>query len=1348
MKKIKIITNIVTALIVVGFLTTAVLAATSDLSKLKGTGYSKIGKVYKLNYSSLTSNNSTYCIQHNKKLRKEEKSYTLKKYIEIDGKYATVYKDSNGSSYNVKSDLNAQVAFILNNQGGYGKAGENSDTQNALWHITNSWVTALSLGKSYSGNDKIGANTINKRAVEYADSIGDNKMSSSTGSTSLTVTGATNKNNLTVVDVGEYYRIGPFNWNFQGTVEEVTVTGDNGDVASSNVRFVKYSGNTANVIDKTKIATGESFYVDVNSKANMKEFKGIKIKTKSEADSTKVYGAKIWMLESSAYQNVIYVDVESKELPATGEGTEEYSVPLTINIGLNKVDDRDEKIPLDHVGFKLKASVYRDGNWVTRYIGNDLKWSVSNIEQAKIFYTDKDGKLNATISGETTAENSMKAVEATNDKYGYAQNIGKEFTLNKEHEVKITNHQYKVKLSGYVWLDTETGKTTLRDDQYKQEDDNDGKGFNGITVYLRDKNGNEIKRTTTSELGLYSEINGGEYQFVDVDLDAIQKGEYYVEFEYCGLRYQSVAAKLTQNNGSKAIDTATRNVLDSKFTSVDGNGTQSLNINGVTVNYNNTANYSSSIKDCSGCNVYARTNEAGFNIYNSFTPGAEEIRYVNLGLFKKAQTDYSLMQDLYNVRVSVNGFSHIYRYGSVRYANNGNDVNADSSWNVGVKFQKNNGTYKRAIYTADAEYEAPNHKDNELKVYVTYKIAVNNESTYLGRINSIVDYADKNFDMIAAGTAIDDKDNITGNLQYGNKQEYNDKYSKYVIDINTELTPGQAKFVYVQFQLNREAVLKIVNNQEVLNNVAEINSYTTFKDNNTQTPVAVVDKDSVPANITVGKIDTYEDDTDSATSLKLELKNARSIVGTVFVDNATVNKDNERLGNGVYDNGEATIAGVKVRLDEIGKDDSSYDGERISKEVTTDENGNFKIEGYIPGNYNLTYTWGNKTYKVQYYKGTIYDESRDQNDKEWYKKDVNTRKTDALDNIDTRKTIDAEMRKITRNNAEDEINKAYEGTSDVIKTTSMDSKTPAMSFSVEYETTITDGNDDKVEFIVKNVDFGIVERAKQLMDISKRVSAFKITLANGQVLMDAEVTEDGKLKGSHSNLSYMGPTNTNGINVNGILRAELDSELIEGATVEVTYAIKVTNVSEKDYDSPNYYLYGNKKGAQLIKNSVTGVIDYLDGKIVFVPDDTWEKKENTFIEEVNASEKGNTDYLNSIKTYYTSKLQKDLAPGESNEVTLKASKLLTSSEDNTFDNKTEIVDVTRKDGDFTGTPVKVTWNNGKFFFDTDNAEKTVIIPSTGENRNYVLPTVIGIIAVAIVGVGVFFIKKYVVDRNK
>ena len=60
------------------------------------------------------------------------------------------------------------------------------------------------------------------------------------------------------------------------------------------------------------------------------------------------------------------------------------------------------------------------------------------------------------------------------------------------------------------------------------------------------------------------------------------------------------------------------------------------------------------------------------------------------------------MRDLYNVRVDVNGKSHVYKYGTVRYSNNGDNINEDSSWNMGVKFQNNKGTYNRAIYKADA----------------------------------------------------------------------------------------------------------------------------------------------------------------------------------------------------------------------------------------------------------------------------------------------------------------------------------------------------------------------------------------------------------------------------------------------------------------------------------------------------------------------------------------------------------------------------------------------------------------------------------------------------------------------
>lgn len=1344
---------------VVAILTTIVIAdASKDISDVKETGYTKIGDEYQFDLQTLVDNKNAYCTQHGKRMRTGEYAkYTLAKYIEIDGKEATVYNDRSGFSKNtVTNDQNAQMAYILNQEKGYGTETWNKDHsvgiitntegQNALWHVFNSWADGLGMSDyKQSKNDDIGKQDINTNAENYANSVGNNKASNKTAEAKLNVTGATNKSGITVVNVGEYNRVGPFKWNFEGMIEDIIVESDKGTILDSNIRFVKYSGNTANVVNKSEIGTGENFYVDVKKSTNINAIKGLTIKTKlyGENGGVDIYTAKIWLFDCSDHQNILYTQTEKINIPSSGEGTEDYNIPLKRDIELNKVDDRDETKPLEKIGFKFKATVYRNSKWVTRYLGSDLEWSATDLDGAKEFFVDSNSSLKLTISGETVKKNSIKAIETTNKNYGYEKNIGKEYTIGDTPR-KISNHQYLVKLSGYVWIDTHDGKATVRDDQYDQSVDNNGNGFNGITVYLRDRSGNEIKKTTTSELNLYSEIEGGEYQFVDVDLDKLQKGEYYVEFEYCGIKYQAVAEKLTQSNGSKSKETNSRNELDNKFSSVDGNGTDSLNINGVTVNYKGVdKEHKNYIKDCSGCDVYANTKEAGYNIYSDFIPTSEEIRNINLGLYEKAQTDYRISQDLYNVRIAVNGFSHIYRYGTEA----DEAKNQSPEWNVGVQFQNNRGTYNRAIYTADAEYEAPNHKDNELKVYLTYQIRLISESTYLARINNIIDYSDSGLNMIAAGTSVDDQDTISGDLKFGEKTSYNDNYSSNVIEVNSTIKQGEENVIYVQYELNRESVLKLINNNELINSTVEINSYTTFKDNNENTPVAVVDQDSVPGNAKPGDINTYEDDTFGARSLKLQLKNARSIEGTVFVDASTLNGNNERLGNGIFDNGETTIAGVKVSLNEIGKDDSSYDGERVSMETTTDENGNFTFTEYIPGNYDITYTWGDKTYKVQYYKGTIYDESRDQNNKEWYKVDADTRKTDALDDENTRRTIDAEMRQITKNNLEDEINKAYDGGSDTIKTTTMNSTTPGMAFSVEYDTTITDGNDDRVEFKVKNIDFGIVERPKQKMEISKRVSAFKITLADGQVLADATIDENGKLRGSHDNVTYMGPTSMNEINVNGILRAEIDSKLIQGATLEATYAIKVTNTSERDYDSERYYYYGNKEGATPVKSSATGVIDYLDRRLVSQNNDGWEEKDQAYLNDVNASEKDNTEYVNTTITYFTNQLTKPLASGDSNEVTFNVSKLLASSDDNTFDNKTEIVDVTKNDGFNTGTPVEVTWNDEKFFFSTDNSEEIVVIPSTGENRNYTVPTIIGMVAITILGVGVFLIKKFAIDRK-
>lgn len=1422
--KIKIITTvIITMLIIIGITITSVIATVSDLSQLKGTGSSKIGEVFKLSYTdTLKGNKGAYCIQKGKNFKGGEKNYILKSYVEINGRQATLYNSKDSSGSVVTNELNAQVAYILNKNEGYGSHEKPTDTQNALWSITNDWTTALFGDTSYvwDGNTTASKNSLNTEAEKYASNVGDQLATETTSKNDekvkpIKVKDLTNKGQLSVMNETGYYRVGPFRWEFGGILKDIIVKGDSGDVAESNVRFIKYTGTTANVVNVSEILTGEVFYVDISQSAGVSALKGLTLKTTTSLsdDTSTVYTAKIWFFQASGSQNLIYVDVgNSTNKPSDGKGEGEYDVPFSTSLGLKKVDDRDKSKPLTKVGFEFSATIqtydvvssknhyknvscthvsqegyYDEKNeyhnpvyehdhdteldwtqytykWVdhTMYLNSDNTWSDSK----NTFYTDKSGNIpiknisypTKTITNESYKGESYKvsarlkegtnitATEVSNPYYGYT--IGNKYTLSLNSgtnlEIKtVTNHQELVKLSGYVWIDSNSGKTDVKSEEYE----NGESGFNGITVYLRDKNGNEIKKTTTSELGLYAEIDGGEYQFVDVDLDKLQAGEYYVEFEYCGIDYQSVLPILDKNNGSKAIDTNTRKVLDNKFASVNSSGNQSLHINDVTVNYNDVSDHVSTVNNHTGCNVYARTNEAGYNLYSGFSPTAEEIRYVNLGLYKKPQVDYALAQDLYDVRIDVNGFSHVYRYGTTRYTNNGQTIDEESSWNVGVKFQKNSGTYARAIYKADAEYEAPNHKDNEIKVYVTYKVALRNESSYLGRINNIVDYCDTRYELIAAGTSIDEKDNITGNIKFGEKSGYNDNYSKYIVETNSVVNPSETNYLYLQFKMDRNAVLTAINDTgKLLNNVVEINSYTTFKDNDVNKPVAVIDQDSVVGNIIPGQISTYEDDTDAARSLKLELKNARAIVGTVFVDSTgkdsdKVYKDKERKGNGQFDNGESTVPGVVVTLHEVGKDDSSYDEERKTYNTTTDDNGNFEIVGYIPGNYVLTYTWGNETYKVQYYKGTIYDESRDQSNKYWYRDDnVDTRKTDALDSSDIRQKIDDEMEALKYNTLENEINKAYNGGSEYIKTTTMDSSTPTMSFSVEYLTTITDGTGDQVKFTVKNVDFGIVERPKQQLEFSKRVSGYKITLANGQILVDAEIGEDGQIKGTHDHTTYMGPSGTN---ANGLIRTEMDNEMIEGATLEVTYIMKVTNVSERDYVSKDYYYYGNSKNSDLVRASVTELLDYVDGRLSVV-DNNWSETNKDHLNIVNASQKDNAE---STRNYITNKLSKELAPTESNTVTLHTSKLLTSTDDNTFNNKSEITEITKKPDFNTGTPIKVIWNEGKFNFNIDDSEKIIIIPSTGEDKNYALPIIIGISSLILLGVGAFGIKKFVIDNK-
>ena len=691
-----------------------------------------------------------------------------------------------------------------------------------------------------------------------------------------------------------------------------------------------------------------------------------------------------------------------------------------------------------------------------------------------------------------------------------------------------------------------------------------------------------------------------------------------------------------------------------------------------------------------------------------------------------------------NVRLSVNGYEHVYEYAQ-RFKNQGE---YGDGFNVGVKFGTGNydKPYTRAIYKSDYEYVNEADASKELKVYITYRIAVRNESTNLvSQVNSLVDYYDSTYQNAKKGSGVNEKGELTGDVENLTTERYDDKYSKAIINMNTKIEAEKQEEIYVQFELSRTAVASLLQDQTTLDNVVEINSYTTFgKDDKGNLYVrAGVDVDSNPGNAIPGDKSTYEDDTDSSPSLKLELADARELTGKVFLDSIKGGEDLKvgqvREGDGKYKDGEKGIKDVNITFKENTGSGKTYT-------ATTDENGDFIIKDYIPGDYTLTYTWGDKTYTVQNYKGTIYDKNRyNQNiaNKEWYKNDVETRWTDAVDNYETRKAIDAELTKIDS-----------ETTPTIDK---IDSTTPTMGIGVEYDTTTTASSGDKYTYVIKNIDFGIVERARQNIELEKRVKSMKVTLANGQTLVNVTIDADGKIEGEKSSLTYLAPSPSN---ANGTVRLEMDSELIQGSKLEVTYEIKAVNRSELDYISEDFYKYGEVKGS-VVTIKPSKVIDYLDSDWDFNSDNNsgwiYVNATDGDLERNNIKLKydiNNTESIKDRKILYTTKFEKDLKPTEEDKVELNTSKILTSSGDIELDNESEIIEITKTGG---GTPKDSTPGNyvpgkGPYESDDSRSEKIIITPNTGENHNYIVPIAVIMSAFIILGSGIVFIKKKVLNK--
>lgn len=57
--------------------------------------------------------------------------------------------------------------------------------------------------------------------------------------------------------------------------------------------------------------------------------------------------------------------------------------------------------------------------------------------------------------------------------------------------------------------------------------------------------------------------------------------------------------------------------------------------------------------------------------------------------------------------------------------------------------------------------------------------------------------------------------NITGNINF-ETSNYNEEYSKAIINTNAKIDAQKTHEIYVQFELNREAIINIMNDGENL----------------------------------------------------------------------------------------------------------------------------------------------------------------------------------------------------------------------------------------------------------------------------------------------------------------------------------------------------------------------------------------------------------------------------------------------------------------------------------------------------------------------------------------------------
>ena len=148
-------------------------------------------------------------------------------------------------------------------------------------------------------------------------------------------------------------------------------------------------------------------------------------------------------------------------------------------------------------------------------------------------------------------------------------------------------------------------------------------------------------------------------------------------------------------------------------------------------------------------------------------------------------------------------------------------------------------------------------------------------------------------------------------------------------------------------------------------------------------------------------------------------------------------------------------------------------------------------------------------------------------------------------------------------------------------------------------------------YVLEGLDFGLVERPKAQLKVTKQVTNVKMTLADNSVLFDAvgkatnvlwmDHTAHGQdtknvysTNKNYKNYLMLNPIVRSKAAIKGKVQLTMDQEVMHGATLQITYAITVANVGEVDYKEDQFY-YTGKVGdtGTIVKTNPRKLIDYV-----------------------------------------------------------------------------------------------------------------------------------------------------------